>query len=53
MTRFFFLVHDGISVFDDIGLELPDVAAAQAAAIELSGKIINDGPKGPLWQDFN
>ncbi|SFJ25446.1 hypothetical protein [Bradyrhizobium sp. Gha] len=53
MTRFFFHVHDGISVFDDVGLELPDIAAAQAAAIELSSQILNDGPEGPLWHDLN
>jgi hypothetical protein len=52
MPRFFFHVHDGISVFDDIGLELLDVAAAQAAAIELSSKILKDGPGGPLWQTW-
>lgn len=51
MTRFFFHVHNGISVFDDVGLELPDVEAAEAAAIELSGEILNDGPDGPLWQN--
>ena len=53
MTRFFFHVHNGISVFDDVGLELPDIEAAEAAAIELSGQILNDGPDGPLWQDNN
>lgn len=53
MPRFFFHVHGGISVFDEIGLELPDVAAAQAAAIELSRKIIHDGPGGPLWQSLD
>ncbi|QHP71253.1 hypothetical protein EI171_30560 [Bradyrhizobium sp. LCT2] len=52
MTRFFFHVHDGITIFDDVGLELPDIAAAQAAAIELSSKILNDGAEGPLWQDL-
>ena len=51
MTRFFFHVHNGISVFDDVGLELPDIEAAEAAAIELSGQILNDGPDGPLWQN--
>ncbi|WOH56103.1 MULTISPECIES: DUF6894 family protein [Bradyrhizobium] len=50
MTRFFFHVHNGISVFDDVGLELPDIEAAEAAAIELFGEILNDGPDGPLWQ---
>ncbi|WFU37457.1 hypothetical protein QA640_23545 [Bradyrhizobium sp. CB82] len=51
MTRYFFHVHNGISVFDDVGLELPDIEAAEAAAIELSGQILNDGPDGPLWQN--
>ncbi|WP_409191934.1 DUF6894 family protein [Bradyrhizobium sp. RDM4] len=51
MTRFFFHVHNGISVFDDVGLELPDIEAAEAAAIELFGEILNDGPSGPLWQN--
>ena len=53
MTRFFFHVHDGISIFDDVGLELPDIAAAQAAAIELSSKILNEGAEGPLRQDLD
>ena len=51
MTQFFFHVHNGISVFDDVGLELPDIEAAEAAAIELFGEILNDGPSGPLWQN--
>ncbi|WP_284274537.1 DUF6894 family protein [Bradyrhizobium iriomotense] len=51
MTRFFFHAHGGISVFDDVGLELPDIEAAQAAAIELSRQILNEGPEGPFWQD--
>ena len=51
MTHFFFHVHNGISVFDEVGLELPDIEAAEAAAIELSGQILNDGPEGPLWQN--
>ena len=51
MTRFFFHVHGGISVLDDVGLELPDIDAAQAAAIELSRQILNEKPEGPMWQD--
>ena len=50
MTRFLFHVHNGISVFDDVGLELPDIEAAEAAAIELFGEILNGGPNGPLWR---
>ena len=52
MTRYFFHVHNGISILDDIGLELPDITAAQAAAIELTRKIL-DEPDGPLWQDLS
>jgi len=51
MTRFFFHIHNDISVFDDVGLELPDIESAEAAAIELSGKILNDGADGLLWQN--
>lgn len=53
MTRFFFHAHGGISVFDDVGLELPDIDAAQEAAIELSRQILNEGLEGPFWQDLN
>ena len=53
MTRYFFHVHNGISVLDDVGLELPDIAAAQGAAIELTRKILDEGPGGPLWQDHS
>jgi hypothetical protein len=49
MPRFFFHVHNGISVLDDTGVDLPDVAAAQAAAIELSHDILKSGATGPLW----
>jgi hypothetical protein len=51
MTRFFFHVHGGISVLDDVGLELPDIDAAQTAAIKLSRKILKEEPEGPMWQD--
>ncbi|MGY8664311.1 hypothetical protein Q3C01_18455 [Bradyrhizobium sp. UFLA05-109] len=53
MPRFFFHAHGGISVFDDIGLELPDVAAAQLVAIEVCRNILNEGPEGPFWEDLN
>ena len=51
MTRFYFHVHGGISVFGDVGLELPDIDAARAAVIKLSGQMLKDEPEGPLWQD--
>ncbi|MCP3369503.1 DUF6894 family protein [Bradyrhizobium cajani] len=40
MPRYFFHVHDGDSVLDDVGLDLPDIFAARTAAIELSGEIL-------------
>ena len=36
MPRYFFHVHDGGSVPDDLGVNLPDIDAARSAAIELS-----------------
>ncbi len=55
MPRYFFHVHDGGSVLDDIGLELPDIAAARTAAIELTGEILKSDVMGPFmdhlcWQ---
>jgi hypothetical protein len=40
MPRYFFHIHDGNSVLDDVGLDLPDIIAARTAAIELSGEIL-------------
>jgi uncharacterized protein DUF6894 len=40
MPRYFFHVHDGGSVPDDLGLTLPDLDAARIAAIELSREIL-------------
>ena len=54
MPRFFFDVHDGASVLDEEGTELPDVYAAQAAAIRTAGEILRDlGPRfwdGVEWR---
>ena len=40
MPRYFFHIHDGHSVLDDVGLDLPDISAARTTAIELSGEIL-------------
>jgi hypothetical protein len=42
MPRYFFHVHDGHSLPDDTGTELPDVYTAQAEAIRMSGEILRD-----------
>jgi hypothetical protein len=51
MPRYFFHVHDGGSVPDDLGLNLPDICAAQTAAIELSHEILRSEVVGP-FQDY-
>lgn len=38
MPRFFFHIRDGHSVPDTIGIELPDIYAAQDMAIRSSGR---------------
>lgn len=48
MPRYFFHVHDGGSVPDDLGLNLPDIDAARAAAIELSREILRSEHVGPF-----
>lgn len=42
MPRYFFHVYDGYSSPDTDGTELPDIYAAQAAAIRTSGEILRD-----------
>jgi hypothetical protein len=55
MPRYFFHIHDGHSVLDDVGLDLPDIVAARTTAIELSGEILRHDVMDPLlrhirWQ---
>ncbi|HEV2159851.1 DUF6894 family protein [Bradyrhizobium sp.] len=55
MPRYFFHIHDGASVLDDVGLDLPDIFAARSAAVELSGEILKHDLADPLlphvsWQ---
>lgn len=52
MPRYFFHVHDGGSVPDDLGLNLPDIDAARTAAIELSREILRSETVGP-FQDYS
>ena len=48
MPRYFFHVHDGGSVPDDLGLALPDIDAARTAAIELTREILRSELIGPF-----
>jgi hypothetical protein len=55
MPRYFFHIHDGHSVLDDVGLDLPDILAARSAAIELSREILKHDVMEPFlhhlcWQ---
>ncbi|MGW1420003.1 DUF6894 family protein [Bradyrhizobium manausense] len=51
MPRYFFHISDSSSL-DDAGTELPDIAAAQAEAVQMSGQIIKQGSMGNLWKDI-
>lgn len=42
MPRYHFNVHDGVSLPDEDGYELPDLAAAQRCAVKLSGDLLRE-----------
>jgi hypothetical protein len=48
MPRYFFNVHDGSSITDNEGTELPDIFAAQEQAILLSGELLRE-MGGKFW----
>lgn len=50
MARYFFHIHDGTSMVDDTGTELPDIATARAEAIRMAGEILRGGSIGELWR---
>lgn len=43
MPRFFFNVYDERTTIDEVGQELPDLAAAHEAAVEEARAILGDG----------
>ena len=45
MPRYFFHVHDGTSVRDLEGTELPDINAAKRDAVRLAAGVLNDNPE--------
>lgn len=53
MQRYFFHVHDGQNIPDDVGEVLESRDAAQIEAIQLSGRLISDHAKsfrlGEIW----
>ena len=54
MPRFFFHVHDGVSVPDPEGTELSGIFEAQAEAVRLSGELLREIGRefwdGGLWK---
>jgi len=42
MPRYFFHVHDGVSLPDPEGTELRDIYEAQAEAVRLSGELLRE-----------
>jgi uncharacterized protein DUF6894 len=52
MPRYFFHVRDGTQVLDEVGVDLPDIASAQATAVQLSAEILRDGVITPMWRDL-
>jgi hypothetical protein len=51
MPRYFFHVSDDASL-DDLGTELPDIAAAHTEALQMSGQIIKQCSMENLWKDI-
>jgi hypothetical protein len=48
MPHYFFHIDDGLSTPDPVGLELPDLEAAQAEAVIAAGSILKDS-QGDFW----
>lgn len=42
MPRYHFNVHDGTSVPDDEGMELPSLKSARSEAVKLAGALLTD-----------
>lgn len=49
MPLFYFNVRDGRTMLDDVGTELPNLAAAREQAIRTSGEILRDGASPAMW----
>jgi hypothetical protein len=49
MPRYYFHVEDGHRLFDDIGQDLPDIAAVQTEALRASADLLKGGPSFSVW----
>ena len=50
MPRYYFHVHDGKDILDQIGTELPNDEAAESAAIVSAGEMLKD-LDGDFWKE--
>lgn len=53
MSRYFFHVMNGKALIDDVGVELPDLAAVRLEAITSSGQMLSAGDQtwtGDAWR---
>lgn len=50
MPRYFFHLVDGSNIRDEVGEELPDLAAARRSALLILGEILNSRSER-FWQD--
>lgn len=49
MSLYFFNVHDGRDITDDVGSELPDLAAVRREALLTAGELLKEGGAADLW----
>ena len=53
MPRFFFhFIHDGDRIYDDVGLELPDLRSAHDHAMLLIQQATSHFADAPTWRDW-
>ena len=49
MTRYFFNVHDGRHIIDEIGTDLPDIAAVRQEAVRSATDLLHANRDIDLW----
>lgn len=49
MPRYFFNVHDGRNIVDDIGTEIADLEGVRDEAVSTAGELLRDGAGVDLW----
>jgi hypothetical protein len=51
MPRYYFHVEDDRTTFDNVGIELRDIAAAHHEAVTAAGEILRNGAAASLWTE--